>query len=138
VGCSGEIAYTTYEYDGTAEATLIVVNGRAEYTDQYDHWLNYLYSRPWNVVMWDHFGQGRSEGPRAHADDFDLQHVRDMGAVIEQLSDPALPLVSASHSTGGLVTIRYIQQKPGALHLELDRADVFRATYEFLDAALVE
>lgn len=111
VGCNGiDIHYETWDYtDGEPEATLLFINGRTEYTDKYHHVVDMLFSRPWNVVMYDHYGQGRSGGIRAHADDFDTQHVCDLEKVISELTDSSLPLLVASHSTGGLVATRYMQ-----------------------------
>lgn len=121
-GCTGDIAFKTFEYTGGAPtATLVFANGRTDYTARYEHIVPLL-DRPWNVVMFDHYGQGFSNGPRAHADDFDAQHVCDMKAVIDQLAAPDLPVVVAAHSMGAFISTRLAQ-----LHPELVRAYVLSA-----------
>ncbi len=111
--CSEQIAYEKWTYNRAAEATFVFVNGRRDYTDRYHHLADML-DRPWHIIMFDHYGQGRSDGPRAHADDFDTQHVCDMKRVIDKLADPKLPVAVAAHGMGGLVAARFAQLYPGA------------------------
>lgn len=115
-GCSGQIAWEKWERANTeSEVTLLFVNGRTEYTDKYHHIIPMLGDRPWDVIMWDHYGQGRSDGVRAHADDFETQHVCDMGAVIDELADEGQPIVLIAHSMGGMIATRYVQLNPGVI-----------------------
>ncbi len=113
--CTGKIAYKRWTWTGApATATLVFANGRTDYTARYEHVVD-LIDRPWHVVMFDHYGQGKSDGPRAHADDFDTQHVCDMKQVIEQLAEPGLPVVVMAHSMGAFVSTRFAQLHPGVV-----------------------
>lgn len=112
-GCSTDIAWQRWARDEPAEATIVFAHGRSEYTDTYHHVLRMLEDRPWDFVLWDQYGHGNSGGTRSHAEDLDAQHVCDMSAVIDELVDPELPLGLVSHSTGGLVNARWLQQNPG-------------------------
>ena len=115
--CSGNIAYQKWKYSGEAAATLVLVPGRSDYTDKYHHLIE-MFDRPWDIVAFDHYGQGRSDGPRAHADDFDTQHVCDMKKVIDELTDSNLPVAVVAHSMGGFISTRLAQSYP-------DLADVY-------------
>jgi len=71
-------------------------------------------ARTWNVIMFDHYGQGRSTGVRAHSEGYDAQQVCFLKTVVDQVADPALPLVIVAHSMGGLIATRYVQENPTA------------------------
>ncbi len=113
-GCSTDIAWNTWTYDGgTPVATIVFSHGRTEYTDKYHRMVEDLQDQPWNWVIWDQYGHGRSGGIRAHATDLMAEHVCDLDTIIDELVDPNLPLVHASHSTGGLASALWIQQNQG-------------------------
>jgi alpha-beta hydrolase superfamily lysophospholipase len=131
-GCSGQVAYQRWMWVGEAEATLIFLNGRTEYTDKYHRMLEHI-DRPWNIIMFDHFGQGRSDGPRAHADDFEAQHVCDLGQVIEQLAPEDVPIVIGSHSMGGLVSARFAELHPGVAKAYVLGSPMFRVPFPYAD-----
>jgi lysophospholipase len=130
-GCSGQIAYQRWMWQGDAEATFIFLNGRTEYTDKH-HRMIPLIDRPWNIVMFDHFGQGRSDGPRAHADDFEAQHVCDFGEVIDQLAPKDVPIVVGSHSMGGFVSTRFAQLHPGVAKAYVFGSPMYRVPFDGL------
>jgi lysophospholipase len=106
-----QIAYQVWRYNGLPEATLVFLNGRTEYTDKYHHLIE-LIDQPWDVIMFDHYGQGRSGGPRSHADNFDDQHVCDMKLIIDELADNTIPVAVIAHSMGGYVATRFAQLYP--------------------------
>lgn len=109
-----QIAYQVWRYNGNPEATLVFLNGRTEYTDKYHHLIE-LIEKPWDIIMFDHYGQGRSGGPRAHADNFDDQHVCDMKNIIDELADATIPVAVIAHSMGGFVATRFAQLYPDAV-----------------------
>ncbi|MBN1655897.1 MAG: alpha/beta hydrolase [Deltaproteobacteria bacterium] len=108
-----DIAYQVWRYDGTAEATLLYINGRTEYTDKYHHLVT-MFNKPYDIIMYDHFGQGRSGGTRAHADDFDAQHVCDLKRIVDELASESLPIAMVAHSMGGFVATRFAELYPDA------------------------
>jgi len=62
--------------------------------------------------MYDHFGQGLSDGIRAHVDDVDTQYVADMKSALDQLADPKLPIVVLAHSMGAMIATRFEELYP--------------------------
>ena len=111
-GCEGsEISYHRWSDDGEPYATLVYANGRGEYTDKYHHLIP-LIDRNIDIVFFDHIGQGRSSGLRGHVNDIDAEHACDLQQVIQQLTDPDLPLFLLAHSMGSMATTRTIQQFP--------------------------
>lgn len=113
-GCSGQIHYQKWAQKSQAAANLVFLNGRTEYVDKYHHLIPLL-SRQWDIVMFDHYGQGRSGGPRAHADDFDTQHVCDFTKVLEETTNPQIPTFVMTHSMGGFVAVRHEELHPGSV-----------------------
>lgn len=114
MGCSGDIAYEKWTYHGGAKGTIVFATGRTEYTDKYHHLKDMLEAWPYHLIIYDHYGQGRSDGVRAHAENFDTQHACDMKAVIHRLASKKLPVAVVAHSMGGLVAVRMAQIYPGA------------------------
>lgn len=114
-GCSGQIHYQKWAQNQPAVATLVVLNGRTEYVDKFHH-LVPLLTRPWDIIMFDHYGQGRSEGVRAHAEDFDAYQVCDFGKVLAATTNPSLPTLVMAHSMGGFIAIRFEELHPGTIN----------------------
>ncbi len=114
-GCSGEdLAYHTWTPNAeAATANVIFMNGRGEFIERYHHVVNLFEGRPWNIVMYDHYGQGHSGGIRAHCPDFDDVFVCDVQLVKDTLLDNGLPTVIFAHSMGGFIATRYVIQNPG-------------------------
>ncbi len=131
-GCSTQLAYQTWHYDGDAELTLVVTPGRTEYTDKYHHVVRMIEEQdlPWNVVIWDPYGQGRSGGVRAHITNWDEQFVCDLDVVIRATVDPSLPVALAAHSMGGLITMRWQQLHPGEVVAATFSAPMFGLYFE--------
>ncbi len=114
-GCFGELDYHLWEYDGEAEATILFLNGRTEYTDKYHHLIN-MFDRPWNIIMYDHYGHGRSEGVRTWAESYDTYYVCDMKKMVDEVAVPmGLPVVVVAHSMGSGVATRYAELHPGGV-----------------------
>jgi lysophospholipase len=99
--------------------------------------VNLLQDNPWNVVAWDAFGHGRSGGLRAHAVDFEAQHQCDMDMVIDQNTDPALPLLMYSHSMGGLETARWLERHSGRASAAVLSAPMLRLAADGASHSLV-
>jgi alpha-beta hydrolase superfamily lysophospholipase len=111
-GCEGnQISYNKWADDGEPYATLIFSTGRSEYTDKYHHLIP-LIDRNVDIVFYDHIGQGRSDGTRAHVNDVDAEHACDLREVARQLTDENLPRFILAHSMGSLGTVRALQLQP--------------------------
>lgn len=111
-GCEGNnISYHKWTDDDEAYATLIFSTGRSEYTDKYHHLIP-LIDRHINIVFYDHIGQGRSDGTRAHLNNVDTEFACDLQQVVHQLTDPSLPRFILAHSMGSLAVIRALQLEP--------------------------
>lgn len=112
-GCRGhQIAYQQWLSAEDARGTLILSTGRTEYSDKYHHLLPLL-DPDLDVIFFDHLGQGRSDGLRAHVSSVDEEYACDMQQVITTLAAPDRPRYLLSHSMGGLAAIRAIQMDPG-------------------------
>lgn len=111
-GCEGNsISYNKWTDDNDAYATLIFSTGRSEYTDKYHHLIP-LIDRNINIVFYDHIGQGRSDGTRAHVNNVDTEFACDLKQVVEQLTDDSLPRFILAHSMGSLAVVRALQLNP--------------------------
>jgi len=130
--CAGKLAYQTWEYEGDAELTLLLTPGRTEYTDKYHHVVRQLVEDmelPWDVVIWDPYGQGRSDGIRAHINNWDNGFVCGLDTIIHTTVDRGTPLALVSHSMGGLITTRWLQQNPGEVVAAVFSAPLMRILY---------
>lgn len=111
-GCEGNsISYNKWTDNDEAYATLIFSTGRSEYTDKYHHLIP-LIDRNINIVFYDHIGQGRSDGTRAHVNNVDTEFACDLQEVVQQLTDDSLPRFILAHSMGSLAVIRALQLDP--------------------------
>lgn len=113
-GCSGQIHFQKWEQKESPKANLVLLNGRAEYVDKYHHLIP-LITRQWNIISFDHYGQGRSDGIRAHAVDFDANQVCDFGKILDATANPAIPTIVLAHSMGGYIATRYEELYPGEI-----------------------
>ncbi|WP_051330965.1 alpha/beta hydrolase [Aneurinibacillus terranovensis] len=96
----------------TAEArgTVVIVHGAGEYFARY-HWLaRELNQAGYSVIGGDLPGLGRSGGKRGH-----IQRFEDYYKALDQWLQTAFqgkrPLFLLGHSMGGLIVIRYMQEK---------------------------
>jgi len=117
-GTCGKIAYEKWLFSGVAEFNLLFVTGRSECTDKYHHLIDML-SVKCNVAVFDHYGQGRSDGVRAHVDSIDDVYVKDMDIVLEKLFSNGLPTAVVAFSLGGLVAARYAQIYPSKVFCQV-------------------
>ncbi len=128
-GCAGnQILYQKWSDDGGAYATLVFASGRTEYTDKYHHLLP-LIDRNLDVVFFDHIGQGRSDGVRAHVNDVDAEFACDLQTVVQSLVDVAKPKFLLSHSMGGLAAIRALQLTPNLVDAAAFSAPMWGLAY---------
>jgi len=86
-------------------AQVLMVHGLAEHSGRWEHVGEFLAGRGYDVYAYDWRGHGESEGPRGHADTFDVM-VDDLEEMLGSL-DGAAPRFVYGHSMGGLIATAY-------------------------------
>ncbi|MGB8955948.1 MAG: lysophospholipase [Tumebacillaceae bacterium] len=114
---------------GGAPAAVVLVHGAGEHCGRYSHVVEKLTSHGIAVVTGDLPGHGRTEGLRGHVDSFDdyLDAVEGWVRQAEELAERSgelpgdmgqdasnAPIAILGHSMGGLVVIRYLQERAAA------------------------
>ncbi|MFT4266850.1 MAG: alpha/beta hydrolase [Xenophilus sp.] len=86
-----------------------IVHGLGEHAGRYAHVARWLHDLGLAVCAHDHFGHGRSSGPRGGLP-HPLRLVEDLGAVVDRTRrrHAGLPLVLLGHSLGGLVASSFV------------------------------
>eukprot|EP00730_Choanoeca_flexa_P008439 TRINITY_DN12487_c1_g4_i2.p1 TRINITY_DN12487_c1_g4~~TRINITY_DN12487_c1_g4_i2.p1 ORF type:complete len:429 (+),score=81.32 TRINITY_DN12487_c1_g4_i2:118-1287(+) len=89
---------------GLPRAVVFFCHGFADHSDRQAPLANRLLKEDILVACHDHIGHGRSDGLRAHVDDFDI-YVRDVLADVMELRRvyPGVPFLLAGQSMGGLI-----------------------------------
>ena len=89
----------------------LIAHGYGEHAGRYAHVAERLVADGAAVYAPDHYGHGRSDGPRATIDDVE-DLVADLHAVAERAraDHPDLPVVLIGHSLGGVVATRFAQE----------------------------
>ena len=132
-----QIYQPTAARTGEAPPVVVLVHGAGEHSGRYGHVAALLTSHGMAVVTGDLPGHGRSEGLRGHVDSFDDYldavegWVRQAEALAEQRvraeseqagegqeavrqSAANAPIALIGHSMGGLVVVRYLQERAHA------------------------
>jgi lysophospholipase len=91
--------------------TLIIVHGACEYGQRYDRVARTLAELGWNVLIGDLRGHGRSGGVPTHVERFD-QYLDDLDVIRKHFRPAPERTALLGHSTGGLISIRYLQTRP--------------------------
>lgn len=93
------------------KGSVLLLHGRNEALEKYDHVIDELNGRGFDVVSFDWRGQGRStrffnNGRRGYIDDFE-QHAQDLDLVFTKIALPEArpPFYILAHSMGGLVAL---------------------------------
>jgi acylglycerol lipase len=99
-----------------ARAEILISHGFGEHCGRYgsltDHLVNHCYS----VTAYDHRGHGLSDGLPGHVESFN-EYDEDLAKVVSVVRSRAQerPLFLIGHSMGGLIALRYLERKSGAL-----------------------
>ena len=94
--------------------TVLLVHGLGEYAGRYHHVAQHLNDWGFAVRAYDHYGHGRSAGPRGGLN-HDMRLLDDLADMVDAArahTPEGLPLVLLGHSMGGLVAARFV-----AMHL---------------------
>ena len=111
--------------------TVLLVHGLGEHAGRYHALAQQLNAWGWGVRGYDHYGHGRSDGPRGGLTS-DLRLLDDLADLIDSTRarmPPGMPLVLLGHSMGGLVAAHLVA-------LNLRRVDALVLSSPALDAGL--
>jgi len=90
-------------------ADVVIVPGYAEHAGRYREFAHYLVGLGLVVWAYDPRGHGMSEGPRGFVREFS-DYIDDMDAILA-LRDVTKPFVMLGHSHGGLITLRWLDER---------------------------
>jgi alpha-beta hydrolase superfamily lysophospholipase len=107
------IALRWYRWDvAAARGGVLIVHGFGDHAGRYHDVARVLNARGYSVLAYDGRGHGASEGPRGHADSFEL-HLADLDAAwLEARRSLRGPHFLYGHSFGGLTAMRWLQTRP--------------------------
>ncbi|MBI1908963.1 MAG: lysophospholipase [Deltaproteobacteria bacterium] len=93
---------------------LIFVHGLGEHSGRYKNLVTYFSPRNYTLYGYDQRGHGKSPGPRAHVDRFDLL-LEDLDQLIRfvRKNEQCQKLFVIGHSFGGQVLLNYCLDFPG-------------------------
>jgi len=92
------------------KAQLLITHGLGEHSEVYKNFITFLMKRlPLVTYTWDLYGHGNSSGQRGYVGDINW-FLQDLSVVLKDL-DTSLPLITFSHSLGGLIVYKAEQQK---------------------------
>lgn len=94
--------------DDKPKAIVIIVHGYGEHVGRYAHVAEWLVNAGYAVCGLDHRGHGRSEGLRAHFDNF-AQPVNDLKQYFDQIKQthPGKKIFLWAHSMGSLIGLTF-------------------------------
>jgi alpha-beta hydrolase superfamily lysophospholipase len=107
------IALRWYRWDvAAARGGVLMLHGFGDHAGRYHDVARVLNARGYSVLAYDERGHGASEGPRGHADSFDL-YLSDVDAAwAEARRSLRGPHFLYGHSFGGLTAMRWLQTRP--------------------------
>lgn len=99
----------------SSRAAVLLVHGLGEHSGRYDELAGHLGREGVSVFAPDLRGHGLSGGSRGHVAAFD-EYLTDLDLVFAEVARrlPAAPMFLLGHSLGGLIALRYGQQRPDA------------------------
>lgn len=95
------------------KAVLVVVHGLNEHSGRYKPLLDAL-GKKYTIYIYDHRGHGRSDGVRAHVDDFDqlIADLREFVELVAKQENQKIFLIG--HSMGGQIVVNFMAKYPEA------------------------
>ena len=108
------LALSTWHYPSPApRVRVVLVHGYADHVGRYPHVIEALTGAGCEVHAFDMRGHGRSEGVRGHVLQFQ-EYLDDLDLFVAQLPRDPLPRFLVGHSLGGLLSLRYVLDRPDA------------------------
>ena len=108
------LALSVWHYPSPApRARVVLVHGYAEHVGRYPHVIEALTGAGYDCHALDLRGHGRSEGVRGHVLRFQ-DYLDDLDLFLAELPQDALPRFLVGHSLGGLLSLRYVLDRPEA------------------------
>lgn len=94
------------------KAVVVLVHGMGEHSSRYEHVAKKMAENDLSVVVFDHFGHGKTEGKRGHNPSFEAV-LDSISKAIEKAKEvfPNKPLFLYGHSMGGNAVINYTLRK---------------------------
>lgn len=131
------IFYRQWQPPAPAQATILIVHGLGEHGGRYRHLVGALLQAGYHVYAHDHQGFGRSGGARGFVNQFQ-DYLRDLTQVVAlaRLHNPGLPCCLYGHSMGGLISLYYLLEMPGAVDLAVIAAPALQAQLDLLNRFL--
>ena len=106
------LALSTWHYPSPApRGRVVLVHGYAEHVGRYPHVIEALTEAGYDCHALDLRGHGRSEGVRGHVLRFQ-DYLDDLDLFVAELPQNALPRFLVGHSLGGLLSLRYVLDRP--------------------------
>jgi lysophospholipase len=100
---STAIRFAEYRNTEQPEGYVVFINGHGEHIEKYAFLPADLLPPSWNLISWDHRGQGGSDGQKMHFDDYDVIGMDALGIVQDVVG--VKPYVVVAHSMGGLIAL---------------------------------
>ena len=99
-----------------ARAEILITHGFGEHSGRYGALTDHLVSHGYSVTAYDHRGHGLSDGLPGHVESF-AEYDEDLAKLISSVRSrgQTTPLFLIGHSMGGLIALRYMASKNGAL-----------------------
>jgi alpha-beta hydrolase superfamily lysophospholipase len=122
--------YRRVAASGTRRGRVLVIHGFAEHGGRYLHVLGGLAAKGFEAWALDLRGHGRSDGRRAFVRRFD-DYLEDVHALVETAAQDraSVPSFILGHSMGGLVSTRFVEERPAGLKGLLLSSPFFRVKY---------
>lgn len=100
----------------SARGEILISHGFGEHCGRYGALTDHLASHNYSVTAYDHRGHGLSDGLPGHVESFN-EYDEDLAKVVATVRSrsESRPLFLIGHSMGGLIGLRYLERKSGAL-----------------------
>ncbi|RSK28248.1 alpha/beta hydrolase [Bacillus sp. HMF5848] len=99
------------------KGVVVIVHGAAEHHGRYKWLIEMWRSSGYHVIMGDLPGQGLSRrSKRGHIDSFD-EYILEVSNWVKEATSFNLPIFLIGHSMGGLISIRYLQERKNSIDI---------------------
>lgn len=104
-----EIFYQCWLPGKKVKGALVIVHGLGEHSGRYMNLVNHFEPLGFSIYGLDHFGHGRSKGPRLFVPRFDI-YTDTLKMFVKKVQEwePSVPVFLVGHSMGGLIAAVYL------------------------------